>query len=208
MLVGALLLWGAPVQGAQGDQTSSAASTTPELKQSESARPFAAPGKHEDGKAQRAPSDAEKHAAGVDEVVQMVQAGVSTEVIKTYIENSPIAYSLSATDIIALKNHAVPDDLTMAMVKRGATLKRLVSQLNSLNAMPARYSASNRRYGSLDPESYDYFQYYYLYPRTLAMANQRLFTPYPSFPRFAPYPYGYYGPMPFNPLPPSALMRP
>jgi hypothetical protein len=160
-----------------------------------------------DGK-QLAPANAStaKPAAGVEQILQMVHAGVSKEVIKAYIESAPIAYELSAADIIALKNEGVPDELTTAIIKRGAELRTEVAQANAAQA--ARLG-SPRRYGSyrgLDPEGYDYFQYYYLYPRTLAAANQRLYS---SSSTFTPYPaFGFYGPSPFNPMPPYAFRRP
>src|SRR5262249_6702125 len=135
-------------------------------------------------------------------ILKMVKAGVSTEVIKAYIESSPIAYRLTATEIMALKEEAVPDELTTAMLKRGAALRTQASQAKNPDA------GGNRRYYALDPEGYDYFQYYYLYPRTLAAANQRLFSTGAPFSGAAPYGYGYYGPLPFAPLPPSAFWRP
>jgi hypothetical protein len=131
----------------------------------------------------------------------MVQGGVSMEVIKDFIENSRVPYNLNADDIISLKSHSVPDDLTRAMIKRGAALMPA--------SRPGRGPADsgNRpRPAMLDPEGYDYFQYYYLYPRTLAAANQRLYSSYPSF-GYSPYSYGYgyYGPAPFSPYGPTAF---
>jgi hypothetical protein len=106
------------------------------------------------------------------------------------------------------EKRAVPDELTRAMVERGATLRTQVVQSSNLYGLPPVYSGGNRRYGIFDPEGYDYFQYYYLYPRTLAYANQRLYAPYGSSFGFAPYAYGFYGPRPFHPLSPSAFRHP
>ena len=94
------------------------------------------------------------------------------------------------------------------MLKRGSVLAAQASQQAQRPVVVVPNSGANRAYGGLDPESYEYFQYYYLYPRTLAAANQRLYTPYPSLYGFGAYPYGFYGAMPFNPLPPSAFGRP
>ncbi len=138
----------------------------------------------------------------------MLQAGVSTDIIKAYIENSPVAYDLSAADLIALKQQAVPDALTMAMMKRGAALRMQAQQAATLAASRRADSRTNRRSYGLDPESYDYFQYYYLYPRTLAAANQRFYSTGTSSPGFAPYGNGFYGPPVFWPLPPSAFGHP
>jgi hypothetical protein len=134
-----------------------------------------------------------KHSEGVDEVLEMAKAGVSVEVLKTYIEHSSIAYNLSGADIIALKEHAVSDDVTSAMMKHGAALKAQSNQQK--NVVVA--AADNRRYVTFDPESYDYFEYYYLRPRALAAAQQRLY-----YPAGGPYGYG------FRPFYGGAFARP
>jgi hypothetical protein len=158
---------------------------------------------------------ASEHSDGVDEVLKMVKAGVSTEVIRTYIENSPVVYNLNAADIIALKEHGVPDELTTAMMRRGAALKAQVRQAMADNARFSAHPAPRRHY-QLDPEGYDYFQYYYLYPRTLSAANQRFYGTGGFAPGFTPFGYGYgygygpgyYGPPPFWSLAPSAFGHP
>src|SRR5690349_15740774 len=109
-VLGALVLWNAAAQDAQVGQASTAASTTNDPRQSDSSKPAAraTQGDHPDGKSQPLSGETGKLSPGVDEVLQMVQAGVSTEVIKDFIEHSSIPYKLNATDIIALKNHSVP----------------------------------------------------------------------------------------------------
>jgi len=149
-----------------------------------------------------------KHSPGLDDILQMIQAGVSTEVTKSYIENSPIRYTLTPSEIIALKKQGVPDELTSAMLKHGAMPAAQPSLQGKPRALILPYSGGYRPYGGLDPEGYEYFQYYYLYPRTLAAANQRLYTPFLSMQGFGAYPYGFYGPMAFSPLPPSAFRHP
>ena len=144
-----------------------------------------------------------KYAPGVDEILKMMQAGVSTQVMLNYVENSPIPYRLDPADIITLKQQAVPDDVTTAMLKRGAALRAQMDQARSLAKAPSR---NNARYSGLDPEGYDYFQYYYFYPRTLAAANQQLYSYGPWRYGYAPYAYGY-APPPFYALPPSAFRR-
>ena len=207
MVLTALFVCGARAQYEAGP-TAPAASPARELKQSGPASTNAIAAVHDDDRAEPKPGLKAKHSPGVDDVLRMIQAGVSTEVIRTYIENSPAHYSLNPAEIIALKKQGVPDELTTAMVKRGATLAAQPSRQNKPSSLVLPYPGGNRSYGGLDPESYDYFQYYYLYPRTLSAANQRLFTPCPSMQGFGPYPYGYYGPMPFNALPPSAFSHP
>jgi hypothetical protein len=181
VLVAAPLLMSAQGQDGQAGAPSATAATKPEL----------------------------KYSPGVEEVLKLVGAGVSKEVVKTFIENSPIAYNLGAGDIIALKEHGVTDDLTSAMVKRRAELsaqagQTIASVAASTEAAPA-VSPGNAGGGYLDPESYDFWWYYYAYPRTLAYANQRLYAPYPPYSYSTPYAYGNYRPMPFRPYPPGAF---
>jgi hypothetical protein len=208
MLVGAMLACGALAEESQTTPPPPAAPATPELKRSDTVTTNDASGKRDEGKRERKAGAILKASAGVNEVMQMIQAGVSTEVIKAYIESSSIPYKLTATDIITLKNRGVPDELTTAMLKRGAAPAAQVVQSPALNPAPPADAGGPRYYGGLDPEGYDYFQYYYLYPRTLAAANQRLFAPYPSYSTFGSYPYGYFGSLPFHPLPPSAFRHP
>jgi hypothetical protein len=177
-----------PAQDAQTDRLATPAKTEFELKQTDSSR-IAASTHVDDVGSQTNFGGAVKHSVGVDDILKMVQAAVSTEVIKLFIENSPIAYDLSATDIVALKEKAVPDDITSSMINRGALLRNQARQANKV------YSQSlNRRYNIPDPESYAYFQQYYLFPRTLAAANQRLLSAYADLP---PYSSRFYGPPAF-----------
>jgi hypothetical protein len=50
----------------------------------------------------------------------LVSVAATPEVIKVFIETSPIAMNVSAGDVIALKNHGATDDITTALLKRGA----------------------------------------------------------------------------------------
>jgi hypothetical protein len=151
-----------------------------------------------------------QYPAGVGEILKMLQAGVSKDVIKAYIESATVAPRLSATDLVALKEHAVPDELTMALMKRGAELAAQakpigpttegpatakVSGTMSLNELAALLRSGQLNSGRLDPESYDYFQFYYLHPRTLAWANAQLYSGYPPFPWYGPSrSFGAFGP--------------
>ena len=124
---------------------------------------------------------------GVVEIVKMADAGVSTEVIKTYIESSPKAFAPTDDDVIALKKHNVGDDVVTLLLKRGAEAR--VKATAAKNEAVAQVISTRRASaGGFEPESYDYFRYYYLQPRALASANQRL------YPYYGPYfsrPYGY-----------------
>lgn len=104
------------------------------------------------------------------EVLKMAQAGVSQEVIKSYVENAPVVQNPTPEEVIALKQQGVADEVTTALIKRSAETRaanaamvsRFVGQLRSQGA------------GHLDPESYEYFQHYYLFPRTLSSVYDRL----------------------------------
>jgi hypothetical protein len=195
VVASALAALPATAQDAQTGKSPPAHSTAPETQKNDSQTPTrvdAVPGTN--------------YSAGIDEILKMVQAGVSKDVIRTYIETSPVPYNLSASDLIALKERGVTDDLTTTLMKRGAVVR---AQANQAAAAPGstepRASASGTplerdRRGHLDPEGYDYFWYYYLYPRTLASANQRFYSSGAPF-DFYPYAYGYYQPAPFRPLP-------
>ena len=68
----------------------------------------------------------------------------------------------------------------------------------SLNELVALLRSGQLNPGDLDPEGYDYFRHYYLYPRTLASANQRLWSSYPSS-VYPVYSFGCWSPRAFRP---------
>jgi hypothetical protein len=105
----------------------------------------------------------------------MMDAGVSKDVIKAYVESTRLDFSPTATDLIALKEHAVPDDITMALLKRSGETQPQKAQPSQRVAISA-----NSDFGPLDPESYSYFQRYYLFPRTLAFLYGQLGGYYPQ----------------------------
>jgi hypothetical protein len=104
----------------------------------------------------------------------------SSEVIKSYIEYSATPYQPTGPDIISLKAHNVSDEIVTLLLKRGAQVRAAIAQARS-DAL-ARALSARKGPSGLDPESYDYFRYYYLQPRALASAYERLFPYYnPSF---------------------------
>lgn len=119
---------------------------------------------------------------GISEILEMADARVSAEVIKTYVECSSTSYQPTGAEIITLKKHDVADEVVTLLLKRGAQVRSAALQARNgglARALSPRRMAS----GGLDPDSYDYFQYYYLQPRALASVYQTL-SPYyyPSFP--------------------------
>ena len=117
----------------------------------------------------------------VSAILKLADAGVSTEVMKTYAESSSTAPRLTDEGIIALKKHNVPDEVTLLLLKRG-TEARTTAARNRQDAVLQLVTTRRMASGGFDRESYDYFQYYYLQPRAMASAYQRL----------APYHYPYY----------------
>ncbi len=122
----------------------------------------------------------------VSEILRMLDAGVSKEVVKAYLEGASVTSKPTPSDMILLKERGVPDDVTVALLKRSAQIPAVSptqpSQGLSSGVSQVAPAANNGNSPYLDPESYQYFQYYYLYPRSLAYAYDRLGL----------YPWSYY----------------
>jgi hypothetical protein len=124
---------------------------------------------------------------GIAEIVKMADAGVSADVMLTYVESSTAGPQPSEKDIIALKEHKVPDEVVKLLLRRSATARNEATKAKNeavLQVVESRRAVT----GGLDPESYDYFRAYHLQPRAVAAANQRL---YPYAGPYAPRGYGY-----------------
>lgn len=63
-----------------------------------------------------------KFSPGVQEVLRLVEAKAAPEVIKAYVQESPAAYPLSASEIVALKDLGVSSDVLVAMLRHGRDL--------------------------------------------------------------------------------------
>jgi hypothetical protein len=122
---------------------------------------------------------------GVAEILKLADAGVSPDIVVTFVESFPSAPQLTGKDIIAMKEHNVPDEVVKLVLKRGASARVAATKARNeaiLSVVESRRLAS----GGVDPESYDYFRAYYLQPRAMASANHRL---YPHFGRYSPRGY-------------------
>jgi hypothetical protein len=149
--------------------------------------------------------------SGLKEVLKMVDAGISTDIIRMFIQNSTVACDHSADDIIALKQRGAPDEIAMALLKRSAELKAQASPISAgsppAGPAPAAVSVTIPNYGGIDPESYAYFYHYYLHPRTLASVYQRLGVYGSAYPNgFYPSNGPFYSPQ-FG-VPPGAAFQP
>lgn len=121
----------------------------------------------------------------VNEVLKMADAGVSSDVIKAYVECTDFVKQLTAAEVIALKQRKVSDEIVTLMLKRGAETRAASIRVEKDN-LTTRLDLRRRAAGGFDPEGYEYFQHYYLQPRALASAYQRL-SPY----YYRPYTYRY-----------------
>ena len=125
---------------------------------------------------------------GIDDVVKMLDAGVAKEVVKTYVDISPIPFRPSAEEIIALNQHGVPSDIVNAMILRGAMLRSQPTP-----AQPVVQTAPAPAPAQTTPATPDYF---YVYP---GPATAPAYTPayepsYPyveTYPTYVGYPYYY-----------------
>lgn len=69
------------------------------------------------------PAQPVRFSSGVTDILLLVEAGVSVDVIKAFIQNSTVPYQPSAPEIVSLKERGVPGDIVVAMLQRGAELK-------------------------------------------------------------------------------------
>ena len=130
--------------------------------------------------------------AGLADILKMIDSGVSPEVVKAYVENAPTPFDLTAADLITLKEHKVTDEITVALLKHSSAA---ANQAAPAPVTPAHTYVINTANTSVSDPDYQFFQHYYLMPRTQAYVNETL--GYPAVPYgegFAPaYPmsYGY-----------------
>ncbi len=120
-----------------------------------------------------------RNAAGVGDILRMQKAGISNDVIKTYIETSPLAYNLSAADIIAMRDHGVPPDIitaalihdeelraqtTQAAVQPAPTITTSAPANVPLQGNPPEYSENNPALTYASSLGYAYSSWWYGYP--------------------------------------------
>ncbi len=60
---------------------------------------------------------------GVDDVVRLQRANVGSDVVLAFVENSRVAYDLTADDMIRLEDSEVPATVILAMIERGNELR-------------------------------------------------------------------------------------
>ncbi|MBC8002799.1 MAG: hypothetical protein H7X97_09450 [Opitutaceae bacterium] len=116
----------------------------------------------------------------IADVLKMIDAGVSPDIIKALVENSTAAYDPNAADLITLKTNGVPDDVTASLMKRVAEIKAINQKKQADQAAAQR----NAGPAPMDPESYDFWWYNHGYPRVMSSTYRQL-DPYPGGPVYS-----------------------
>lgn len=145
---------------------------------------------------------------GLEDVVKLTKAGVNEAVILVYLQNSGVAYNLTAQDLIQLQEAGVSTTVTAALMQRGEQVKQnalqaakqiqtaqaqaaqtTAAQQAAINAATPTYTvpASTVTYIGY-PSSYNYvyrypayYDYGYCAPRTYYYPA---YSSYYSYPRF------------------------
>ena len=147
------------------------------------------------------------YSQGIPEILKMVDAKVDAGVIKAYIKNSTVPYHPTATDIIALKDRGVGDDIVTALIHRGGEVRAAEAAAIQPDS-PAPYRTAPAYGTSVAPPSYpyvlsDYYNYAdygypwyssYGYPYSYSWYGWPSFYfgfGYPYY-RFSHYPYYYH----------------
>lgn len=75
-----------------------------------------------------APTPSFKVPTKLEEITQLSKAGISDNVILTYIKDSQTAYNLNAQDIIKLRDNGVSPEVTTALIQRGTEVRQAVQE--------------------------------------------------------------------------------
>jgi hypothetical protein len=127
---------------------------------------------------------------GVADVLKMMEAKVDPRVIQTYIQNSTVAYNPSVTEIIALKQRGVPDELVASMIQRGAQLRANGAQTPPPATSPVVPSLPPPAMVAPTPQVPTYAYDYATVPTYPAPAPAYNYD-YPTYPPYY-YNYSYY----------------
>jgi hypothetical protein len=98
----------------------------------------------------------------------MVESGVATDVILTFIDNSTVAYYATAEDVVQLHELGVPSQTTAAVIRHGGKLRAQQAQAarESQAAVAAASATPNysAAYNYAPPAQPTYVTYNYSYP--------------------------------------------
>lgn len=74
---------------------------------------------------------------GMDDFVQLLQSGVGEEVLLTFVEQSPVAYSPTVDEIVYLRDLGASDTLIQALMARGEALRLAAAKAEGLTVAQA-----------------------------------------------------------------------
>jgi hypothetical protein len=154
----------------------------------------------------RAPSSA------MIEIAKMVEQGVAPDVILSFVENSSVAYSPSAADILYLHERGVPSQVITAVIRRGGELRanasRMYAENQNRNAVaPAKAGNSNQNISAAASMTQPAVSYVYNYPQpypvyvpvtypiyssSYALPSYSIYSTYAYRPFYHHYPVSYY----------------
>lgn len=121
----------------------------------------------------RSTNGASKCSAGIGDILKMVDAGVPKDVLKAYIDNSPVAYRPGADEIIALHKRGVSSEIITALLHHGEVVRAKVAkatraaQSPSVRRVPAEPPTSNapaETYAPATESAYPAYSYGYSNP--------------------------------------------
>lgn len=113
---------------------------------------------------------------GIRDVLKMLDAKVDASIVEAYIKSSSIAFNPSASEIIALKQRGVPDEVITTVLQRGAEVRAQLAMGAQATAPPAPPAnpgpPMGNGYGAASPypdysgyaDAYPYGDYGYGYP--------------------------------------------
>lgn len=109
----------------------------------------------------------------VQDILKMSDAGVSSGVILAFVQASRTSYAPTSADLIALKQHNVPDEVTSALMKRGSEVEaqKVIVKRDPVAPTVVKQLSSGTDF---DPESYEFWQNHYAYPRALTYSYRTL----------------------------------
>ena len=158
-----------------------------------------------------APKGTVKLSFGLDDVVKMVQSGVTTDVILTYVENSTVAYYTTAEDIVQLHELGVPSQITAAMIRHGGKLRAEQAKAAKAVAVAPAATYTSASSQAVQPASVTYnysypaYPYYpaysYAYPAYSYYTYPSFYFSYSSpfyFRNYYPYRYNHFFPHQFH----------
>jgi len=194
-MTGATLILAAIDETHKTNQSPEPATVAPEAQRDVSVRAAPTPPPSNDAKQRARPA---RLSFGLEDVVKMVQSGVATDVVLTYIDNSTVAYYPTAEDVVQLHESRVPSQVTAELIRHGGKLRAQQAQANkeSQSSMaqqmaPAQSYSPAYNYAAQPPPQTAYATYNYTYPSYVYSGYPSCSYAYPAY-SYVPYPSFYF----------------